>query len=77
VRVITESGQAFKVSRKDCKGDPELALDGDEMRVKAMGLLLYGGLEKAQDDSLCDSVLAMPGSVDRSTLFNDFIHHLK
>jgi len=76
VRVITESGQAFKVSRKDCKGDPELALDDDEVRVKAMGLMHYGGLEKAQADSLCDSVLAMPGSVDRSTIFSDFIYQV-
>jgi 2-methylcitrate dehydratase PrpD len=76
VRVITESGQSFKVSRKDCKGDPELALDGDEMRVKAMGLLLYGGLSKSQADSLCDSVLAMPGSTWESTIFSDFINHV-
>jgi 2-methylcitrate dehydratase PrpD len=76
VAIITASGQAFKVSRKDCKGDPELALDDIEMRDKATGLMRYGGLSKPQASSLCDTVLAVPGSKCTSTLFSDFIDHL-
>jgi 2-methylcitrate dehydratase PrpD len=75
VTAVTQSGEAFKVSRRDCKGDPELALDDDEMRVKAMGLLQYGGLDERQANRLCDSVLAMPTDTSPSTLFPDFIKH--
>jgi len=73
VTIITESGQAFKVSRKNCKGDPEQMLDGDEMRSKAMGLIMYAGLNQAQANSVCDSVLSMPRSADQPKLFRDFI----
>ena len=76
VAIITESGQAFKVSRKDCKGDPELALDDAEMRDKATTLLRYGGLNTQQAAAVCDAVLVMPGSARTATLFSDFIDHL-
>jgi 2-methylcitrate dehydratase PrpD len=77
VTVTTESGGSFKVSRKDCRGDPELALDDDEMRSKAMGLLQYGGLDKSQAQQVCTQLLAMPAAASSSLLFNDFISHLK
>jgi len=76
VTAKTESGSSFKISRKDCKGDPELALDNDEMRVKAMGLLQYGGLDESQARQVCKQVLAMPETVSHPTLFSDFINHL-
>jgi len=76
VTALTESGASFKISRKDCKGDPELALDDDEMRTKAMGLLQYGGLEDASARQVCDQVLAMPADASSSILFSDFINHL-
>ncbi len=76
VTARTESGASFKISRKDCKGDPELALDNDEMRVKAMGLLQYGGLDEAQARQVCKQVLAMPEAASDSSLFNDFIDPL-
>ena len=75
VTAVTDCGEAFKVSRRDCKGDPELALDDDEMRDKAMGLLHYGGLSKSKARQLCDSVLAMPTDNSSSTLFPDLIKH--
>ena len=55
--------------------DPSVVqmLDGDEMRSKAMGLIKYAGLNQAQANSVCDSVLSMPMSADRSTIFRDFI----
>ena len=76
VIVVTESGESFKISRKDCKGDPELALDNDEMRDKAMGLLQYGGLDKNQAGQLCDSVLAMPSNMRPISIFPEFIKHV-
>lgn len=77
VTATTESGQAFKVSRKDCKGDPELPLNNTEMRSKAMGLCQYGGLETSQATNLCDVILAMPGSNATPTIFRDFITRLQ
>lgn len=76
VSVTTRSGQSFRISRKDCKGDPELALDADEMRAKAMGLLSYGGLDESRANRLCDEVLAMPQTDDSPQLFRDFTRHL-
>ena len=76
VTALTESGASLRISRKDCKGDPELALDNDEMRVKAMGLLQYGGLDESQARQLCKQVLAMPETAGGSSLFSDFIDHL-
>jgi len=76
VTAVTESGESFKVSRRDCKGDPELALDNDEMRDKAMGLLRYGGLSESQASQLCNGVLALPTDNSPNTIFPDFIKHV-
>jgi 2-methylcitrate dehydratase PrpD len=75
VTVISASGARFKVSRRDCKGDPELALTNAEMRSKALGLLRYGELEDEAADRVCDSVLAMPTSTEPTALFSGFITH--
>lgn len=76
VTAIAESGESFKVSRKDCKGDPELALDNDEMRSKAVGLLQYGGLDQGAANRVCDDVLAMPTTRETPQVFSAFIQHL-
>jgi hypothetical protein len=73
---VTESGEAFKVSRKDCKGDPELALDRSEMRAKATGLLQYGGLDQAAAIRVCDEVLALPTMQNNPGLFTRFLDHI-
>ncbi len=73
VRVRTAAGAAFKVSRRDCRGDPELALDAAEMRAKAIGLLEYGGLDAAVAARLCDSVLGLPDAVTVPDLCADLI----
>ena len=75
VTAVTASGARFKVSRKDCKGDPELALDASEMRTKAIGLLRYGGLDNATAERVCDTLLCMPQSEASSPFFADFINH--
>ncbi len=76
VTVVSASGARFKVSRKDSKGDPELALDNAEMRSKALGLLQYGGLDDKSANQVCDAVLAMPTSTKQTPLFSNFITHV-
>ena len=76
VTVATESGASIKISRKDCKGDPELALDNDEMRIKAMELLQYGGLNETQANQVCDKVLNMPAGASNYDIFSNFIGHI-
>ena len=75
VAITTETGQVFKVSRKDCKGDPELVLDNDEMRTKAMGLLAYSGLNETTANAVCDSVLSLPDQSGSPDIFANFINH--
>ena len=76
VTATSDSGARFKVSRKDCKGDPELALDRDEMRVKALGLLQYGDLDSDRAIRLCDEILSMPGVHGAPQFFTHFMHHI-
>jgi 2-methylcitrate dehydratase PrpD len=73
VRVTTGNGETLAVERKDCKGDPELALDESEMRVKAMGLMRFGGLNESESSARCDLVLSLPGSNKTPELFSEFI----
>ena len=75
VTATTASGATFKVSRRHCKGDPELALAPDEMRSKAVGLLTYAGLDQDDAGSLCDRVLSMSQSDDAVPIFSDFMAH--
>jgi hypothetical protein len=76
VSVVSTAGARFKVSRRDCKGDPELALNNTEMRSKAHGLLRYGGLDDSAAGQVSDTVLALPTSNEPATLFSAFITHL-
>lgn len=76
VTAVTSTGESYKVSRKDCKGDPELALENDEMRSKAMGLLQYGGLDESRANQVCDQVLAMPAEQSPAPVFSNFIKQL-
>ena len=76
VRVTTQQGDVISVERKDCKGDPELALDESEMRVKASNLMQFGGLSDADSQGLCDEVLSLPGNPATPTLFSAFIRAL-
>jgi 2-methylcitrate dehydratase PrpD len=75
VTATTASGARFKVSRKHCKGDPELALDAGEMRDKAMGLLRHGGLDDNAAARVCDTLLALPKSEVADSIFSAFIDH--
>ena len=75
--MTTQRGDVIAVERKDCKGDPELALDESEMRVKASNLMQFGGLSEADSQDLCDEVLSLPGNPAATpTLFGAFIQAL-
>ncbi len=76
VTVHTADGERLETTRKDCKGDPELALDADEMRAKAVGLLCYGGLDEPGAQALCDDILSLPAAPHAPGLFTHFMHHL-
>ena len=75
VSVTTATGETLEQMRKDCRGDPELALDHHGMRDKAMGLLQYGGLDEAGAAQLCDSVLALPSAPTCPPLLTDLLRH--
>ncbi len=74
VSVTTHTGETFSTIRKDCKGDPELALSNTEMCDKATHLMQYGGLSKAASQTLCEQVLALPTSTAPPTLFSGFMN---
>ncbi len=73
VRVTTQNGNVIAAERKNCKGDPELALDESEMRIKAINLMRYGGLDVTASEAKCDEVLSLPTSTGKSAIFSAFI----
>jgi 2-methylcitrate dehydratase PrpD len=73
VRVTTQNGEVVTAERKDCKGDPELALDESEMRIKAINLMQFGGLSATASEAKCNEVLGLPGSTEKPSLFSAFI----
>ena len=52
-----DDGSTVAAARTQCKGDPEAALDRNDMIVKSRELLSFGGV--ADVDGFIDSVLAM------------------
>jgi 2-methylcitrate dehydratase PrpD len=76
VRVTTQQGDVISAERNDCKGDPELALDESEMRVKAVNLMKFGGFNEATAEAKCDEVLSLPTSNGKSALFSAFINSI-
>jgi len=73
VRVTTENGAVLATTRKDCKGDPELALDESEIRFKAINLMRYGGLDEAASEAKCNEVLSLSTGSEKVGLFSAFI----
>lgn len=76
VKIKTDSGKIFDVSRKNCKGDPELALSESEMREKAVNLMMYGGLDESTATDACKSILSLPDSHSEVKIFSQFISTL-
>ena len=76
VRVFTYEGNTLESTRRDCKGDPELALDDSEMRTKAIGLMRYAGLDVAAAEVICESILSLPESKNEVRLFDQFMSFL-
>ncbi|MFT5505665.1 MAG: 2-methylcitrate dehydratase PrpD [Gammaproteobacteria bacterium] len=73
VSVTDKDGNQLRSERRDCLGDPELALDNEQMRLKATGLLKYSGLTYSESQSICESVLSLPKSSKPVKIFTDFI----
>jgi 2-methylcitrate dehydratase PrpD len=57
VALRLDDGQTLTARREHCKGDPEVALDGDEMSAKAHDLLEYGGIN--DPGPVIEQILAM------------------
>ena len=74
VRVTTRNGDVLAAARKDCKGDPEFALNESEMRVKAINLMRFAGLSKTDSEAKCDEVLSLPTGTGKPALFSAFIN---
>lgn len=72
VRVTTQNGNVIAAERKNCKGDPELALNESETRIKAINLMRYGGLDETASEAKCDEVLSLPTSTGKSAIFSAF-----
>jgi len=72
VRVTKQNGDVVAVERKDCRGDPELALDESELRNKAINLMRYGGLDETASEARCDEVLSLTKSAEKTTIFSTF-----
>ncbi|MDK1118301.1 MAG: MmgE/PrpD family protein [Anaerolineae bacterium] len=73
VRVRTSNGNTIEVIRRDCRGDPELSLNNDEMCAKAKALLEYGKLSTTSANGVCELILSLPSTNVESTVFSDFI----
>ena len=73
VKITSTNGKTFEVSRKDCKGDPELMLDEKQMVDKARSLMSYAGLPESTATDICESVLSLPNCKTEVKLFSDFI----
>ncbi len=59
VTVALSDGRRVSAARRQCKGDPEAALDGDAMAQKARELLRFGGV--VEPGTVIEGVLAMAG----------------
>ncbi len=56
---VCKDGSTICAERLNCKGDPEMMLDADEMKAKARVLLAFGGMDDAAGAQLIDDILAM------------------
>jgi 2-methylcitrate dehydratase PrpD len=72
VRVTTQNGNVIAAERENCKGDPELALNESETRIKAINLMRYAGLDETASEAKCDEVLSLPTSTGKSAIFSAF-----
>ena len=62
VTVTTNNGSEHKADRAGARGDPELALDDNEMLEKAHMLLEFGGCDRADRSRIIDSIVSLPTS---------------
>ena len=72
VTVTTNNGSEHKADRAGARGDPELALDDNEMLEKAHMLLEFGGCNRADSRRIIDGIVSLPtGGSDIVTFLRD------
>lgn len=59
IEARTTDGTQIVVERSNCKGDPEMALNAEEMKAKAHRLLAFGGMDRIEAEKLVEAILAM------------------
>ena len=75
VTLMTNRGSEHIADRTSARGDPELALDDNEMFEKARMLLKFGGCDGADSSRIIDSIVSLPTSGSDIAVFlrNQFI----
>ncbi|MBT3358448.1 MAG: MmgE/PrpD family protein [Rhodospirillales bacterium] len=69
IEVVLSDGSRINAERLNCKGDPEMMLDADEMKAKARVLLAFGGMDEAAATHLINGILAMADDGPMPELF--------
>ncbi|MBL6929197.1 MAG: MmgE/PrpD family protein [Rhodospirillales bacterium] len=59
IQVVCKDGSSVSAERLNCKGDPEMMLDAEEMKAKARVLLAFGGMDAVASTQLIDGILTM------------------
>lgn len=75
VTVDSDDGRRLHAVREHCRGDPELPLSAAQMRSKALGLMVSGGLEQLPAERLCEQILSLAQCRQVPALFDDFQRH--
>ncbi len=75
VTLMTNRGNEHIADRTSARGDPELALDDNEMLEKARMLLEFAGCDRADSSRIIDSIVSLPTSGSDIAVFlrNQFI----
>ena len=74
VTLLLADGRRLTARREHCRGDPEAALDGDEMCAKARELLIYGGLHDAEPVIREILAMAQGGEVPEISVFDGAVN---
>jgi 2-methylcitrate dehydratase PrpD len=72
VTVTTKKGNEHTAKRDGARGDPEHALDDNEMLEKARVLLEYGGCDQANSNRIIEGIMSLPsGGSDIAPFLRD------
>ena len=72
VSVTTKKGNEYTAERDGARGDPEHALDDNEMHEKARTLLEYGGCDQGDSKRIIEGIMSLPsGGSDIASFLRD------